>query len=253
MDIITLTTDFGYSDGFVGAMKGRIYSILKKYNRRVEIVDICHNVRPFNIYNGAYVLLTSIPYYPPSVHIAVIDPTVGSERNSIVVKLKNGSYIVAPDNGLVSYVVNRIGIDKIYRIDETKYSPSSTFHGRDVYAVVGAEIVAGIFEGEEIDKIVKLDDTKKRVIHIDRFGNIITNIKRDEINFKLYDYIKIKFKTKKGEKIIKCKFVKSYFEGGNEFICLINSEGFLEIAKFMDNAANLLDVDYLDEVEICNQ
>ena len=179
LDIITLTTDFGTNEGYVGAMKGRILNILKKYNKDAKIIDISHEIKPFNIYHGAYVLLTAIPYFPPSVHVAVIDPTVGSERKSIVI------------------------------------------------------------------------ETKKRVIHIDRFGNIITNIKKDEVTFKYYDTIMIKIRHKNGiEKIIKCKFVKSYFEEKNNFICLINSEGFLEISKFMDNASKLLNVDYLDEIEI---
>ncbi|WP_456372940.1 SAM hydrolase/SAM-dependent halogenase family protein [Methanocaldococcus sp.] len=253
MDIITLTTDFGFSEGYVGAMKGRILEILKKHNKDAKIIDISHEVRQFNIYHGAYVLLTSIPYFPPSVHIAVIDPTVGSERNSIVVETKNGHYLVGPDNGLFTYVVERLGIKRIIKIDESKYNPSSTFHGRDIYAVVGAEIlINNDYEGEKLKSIVTLDNEKKRVIHIDRFGNIITNIKSSEIKFKYYEDVLIKIKTKNGDKIIKCKFVKSYFEGGDNFICLINSEGFLEISKFMDNASKLLGVDYLDEVEIIN-
>ncbi|CAB3288425.1 conserved protein of unknown function [Methanocaldococcus lauensis] len=253
MDIITLTTDFGFSEGYVGAMKGRILEILKKHNKDAKIVDISHEVKPFNIYHGAYVLLTSIPYFPPSVHVAVIDPTVGSERNSIVVETKNGHYLVGPDNGLFTYVVERLGIERIIKIDESKYNPSSTFHGRDVYAVVGAEIlINNDYEGEKLKSIVTLDNEKKRVIHIDRFGNIITNIKASEVKFNIYEDVLIKIKTKNGDKIIKCKFVKSYFEGGDNFICLINSEGFLEISKFMDNTSKLLGVDYLDEVEIIN-
>ncbi|ACV24108.1 SAM hydrolase/SAM-dependent halogenase family protein [Methanocaldococcus fervens] len=251
MDIITLTTDFGTTEGYVGAMKGRILDILKKHNKTAKIVDICHEIRAFNIYHGAYVLLTAIPYFPPSVHVAVIDPTVGSERNSIVVETKNGHYLVGPDNGLFTYVVEKLEIKRVIKIDESKYIPSSTFHGRDVYAVVGAEILINNgYDGEELDDIVKLDTEKKRVIHIDRFGNVITNIRAEEVDFNLYDEILIKIKTKKGEKIIKCKFVKSYYEEKDEFICLINSEGFLEISKFMDNASKLLDVDYLDEIEI---
>ena len=251
MDIITLTTDFGYSEGYVGAMKGRILDILKNHGKDAKIVDISHDIRAFNIYHGAYVLLTAVPYFPPSVHVAVIDPTVGSERNSIVIETKNGHYLVGPDNGLFTYVAERLGIKRVIKIDESKYKPSSTFHGRDVYAVVGAEIlINGDYEGEELEDIVKLDSKKKRVIHIDRFGNVITNIRADEIDFDVYSNITIKIKTKDREKIVKCKFVKSYFEEKDSFICLINSEGFLEISKFMDNASKLLGVDYLDEIEI---
>ncbi|XRO76680.1 SAM hydrolase/SAM-dependent halogenase family protein [Methanocaldococcus sp. 10A] len=251
MDIITLTTDFGNCEGYVGAMKGRILDILKKHNKDAKIVDICHEIKPFNIYHGAYILLTAIPYFPPSVHVAVIDPTVGSERNSIVIETKNGHYLVGPDNGLFTYVSEKLGIKKIIKIDESKYKPSSTFHGREVYAVVGAEILINNgYDGEELRDIVKLNNNKKRVIHIDRFGNIITNIRADEIDFDIYDEVLIKIKTKNGDKVIKCKFVKSYFEGEDNFICLINSEGFLELSKFMDNASKLLDVDYLDEIEI---
>ncbi len=251
LDIITLTTDFGTNEGYVGAMKGRILNILKNYNKDAKIVDISHEIKPFNIYHGAYVLLTAVPYFPPSVHVAVIDPTVGSERNSIVIETKNGHYLVGPDNGLFTYVVEKLGIKRIVKINESKYIPSSTFHGRDVYAVVGAEILINNgYDGEELEGIVRLNNEKKRVIHIDRFGNIITNIREEEVDFKLYDEVLIKIKTKNGDKIIKCKFVKSYFEEKDGFICLINSEGFLEISKFMDNASKLLNVDYLDEIEI---
>ncbi|MEO2116876.1 MAG: S-adenosyl-l-methionine hydroxide adenosyltransferase family protein [Methanocaldococcus sp.] len=252
LDIITLTTDFGNNEGYVGAMKGRILNILKNHNKDAKIIDISHEINPFNIYHGAYVLLTAVPYFPPSVHVAVIDPTVGSERNSIVVETKSGHYLVGPDNGVFTYVVEKLGIKRIIKIDEERYDPSSTFHGRDVYAVVGAEILINNgYDGEKLNNIVKLDNEKKRVIHIDRFGNIITNIKKDEITFKYYDTIMIKIRHKNGiEKIIKCKFVKSYFEEKNNFVCLINSEGFLEISKFMDNASKLLNVDYLDEIEI---
>ncbi|ENN96201.1 hypothetical protein J422_03603 [Methanocaldococcus villosus KIN24-T80] len=249
MDIITLTTDFGYSEGYVGAMKGRILNILKKYNKEVKIIDISHDIRPFNIYHGAYVLLTSIPYFPEAVHIAVVDPTVGSERRSIVIETKNG-YLVGPDNGIFSYVLDRLKVKKIYKIDENKYNPSNTFHGRDVYAVVGAEIIIrNGYDGEEIDDIVRLDDKTKRVIHIDRFGNIITNIRENEVNFSYGDDVEIEIKTRFGKKRIKCKFVRSYYEG-KDFICLINSEGFLEIGRFMDSAAEKLKVDYLDEINI---
>jgi len=254
MNIITLTTDFGTREGYVGAMKGKIISILK--DKDIKIVDISHEIEPFNIYHGAYVLLTSIPHFPPSVHIAVVDPTVGSERNSIVIKTERGDYLVGPDNGLFTYVVKKLGVKEIFKIDEEKYSPSSTFHGRDIYAVVGAEILKeGKYKGERLGDFVKLDEVKKKIIHIDRFGNIITNIKKDEISFTHGDEIKIKIIHKqknkiRTEKIIKCKFVSSYFEGKDDLICLINSEGFLEISKFMDNASKLLNVNYLDEIKI---
>ena len=120
MDIITLTTDFGHSEGYVGAMKGRILDILKNHGKDAKIVDISHDIRAFNIYHGAYVLLTAVPYFPPSVHVAVIDPTVGSERKSIVIETKNGHYLVGPDNGLFTYVAEKLGIKRIIKIDVNK-------------------------------------------------------------------------------------------------------------------------------------
>jgi S-adenosylmethionine hydrolase len=251
--IITLTTDFGSNEGYVGAMKGRILSILKEYSKSGEIVDITHEIKPFNIYHGAYVLLTSIPYFPPSIHVAVVDPTVGSGRNPIVIITKNNHYLIGPDNGLFHHVAERLGIKRIIKINEKKYAPSSTFHGRDIFAVVAAEIAVGnAIEGEELDSIVKLK-TEPCIIHIDRFGNIITNIKKEDVDFEYGEKIRIKIKRGKKEKIVECKFVKSYYEEEDEFLCLINSEGFLEISKFMDNASELLGVDYLDEIEILNE
>jgi hypothetical protein len=248
--IITLTSDFG-NEGYVGAMKGRILSIAKN----VSIVDITHNVKPFNIYHGAYVLLTSIPYFPPSIHVAVVDPTVGSERNSIVVITRDNHYLIGPDNGLFTYLVERMGVKKIIKIDEDRYNPSSTFHGRDIYSVVAAEIASGSeIKGTEIESIVKLNP-EPCVIHIDVFGNIITNIRKEDIDFNYGDNIRIKIKhnmknKEKKEKIIDCKFVKSYYEKEEGFLALINSEGFLEIALFMDSAAETLEVGYLDRIEI---
>ncbi|WP_456418720.1 SAM hydrolase/SAM-dependent halogenase family protein [Methanocaldococcus infernus] len=243
--MITLTTDFGLSEGYVGAMKGRIYSLLKKYNKGCEVVDISHEIEPFNIWHGAYVLKTSIPYFPKAIHIAVVDPTVGSERRSIVVETEN-FFLVGPDNGLFTYLIEDFKVKNIYKIDESQYCPSKTFHGRDVYAVVGAEIFINDFkfEGERIKEIVKLD-YKNRVIHIDRFGNIILGIR--DFNLRPGDEVEIVFN---GEKKIVAKFVESYYQGKEGFICLRNSEGFLEVAKFMDSANKYLNVKHGDRVEV---
>ncbi len=248
--MITLTTDFGLSEGYVGAMKGKIYSLLKKANKICEVIDISHSIKSFNIWHGAYVLKTSVPYFPKAIHIAVVDPTVGSERNSIVVETEN-FFLVGPDNGLFTYLLEDFNVKSIYKIDESKYTPSKTFHGRDVYAVVGAEIFINNykFEGEGLKEIVKLD-YKNRVIHIDKFGNIILGIKEEDISFNYGDIVNIRFYTKEGVKDVKAKFVESYYQCKEGFICLINSEGFLEVAKFMDSANKYLNVNYGDRLEI---
>lgn len=184
--IITLTTDFGTSDHFVGVMKGVILRICPT----AEIVDISHGITPFETAEAAFLIAQSYRYFPPkTVHIAVVDPGVGTTRRPILVQAA-GQNFVGPDNGVLTMVYSEVQ-HKARHITAEKYflKPTSrTFHGRDIFAPVGAHLAAGVSPanfGKLIDNHLKTafdkpQRTAKRVwtgtvLHVDRFGNLVTN------------------------------------------------------------------------------
>lgn len=191
MAIITLITDFGLADGYPGIMKGVIYSI----SPSARIADITHLISPQNIREGAVALFRSYRYFPPgSIHVAVIDPGVGTNRRPIALQLGN-HYFVGPDNGLFSLVVqeavsNRIDCHYVV-LNNEKYwlpSPSNVFHGRDIFAPVAAHLSLGVSLdqfGDTTNDLIRMDFPKPtrtencmegEVITIDHFGNLSTNI-----------------------------------------------------------------------------
>lgn len=187
MPVITLTTDFGRKDGYVGAMKGVILSIAPE----ARIVDISHDVDPQNLREAAYILSTAVPYFPPSaIHVVVVDPGVGSGRRPIVVRTESATF-VAPDNGVLSGFLAAPGV-QVLHADRPEYwleAVSSTFHGRDIFAPLAARLAAGLrFEalGTAITDPVTFrlfrserfpdGSLRGRVMHADRFGNLITDI-----------------------------------------------------------------------------
>ncbi|MBI4221115.1 MAG: SAM-dependent chlorinase/fluorinase [Planctomycetes bacterium] len=189
--VITLLTDFGNQDAYVGIMKGVIAGI----NPFANIVDICHSISPQDIFSGAYLLYTSYKYFPrKTIHVAVVDPGVGSRRNIICVEAKN-YFFLAPDNGILSFIIQDEKPKSIFRITNNKYflsSLSNTFHGRDVFAPVAAYLSLGVRPqkmGIKINQLKQLDMPKPvhkktgqvegQIIYIDRFGNLITNIKKE--------------------------------------------------------------------------
>ena len=197
--VITLLTDFGNQDAYVGIMKGVIAGI----NPFANIVDICHSISPQDIFSGAYLLYTSYKYFPrKTIHVVVVDPGVGSRRNIICVETKN-YFFLAPDNGILSFIVQEERLKSIIRVTNSKYflpSLSSTFHGRDVFAPVAAHLSLGVRSqkmGIKINQLKQLDMPKPvhkktgqvegQIIYIDRFGNLITNIKREHIAQQISD------------------------------------------------------------------
>ena len=189
--VITLLTDFGNQDAYVGIMKGVIAGI----NPFANIIDICHSIHPQDIFSGAYLLYTSYKYFPrKTIHVAVVDPGVGSRRDIICVETKDYFFLV-PDNGLLSFIIQNEKPKSIFRITNNKYflpSPSNTFHGRDVFAPVAAHLSLGVKPqqlGIKINQLEQLDMPKPvhkktghvegQIIHIDRFGNLITNITKE--------------------------------------------------------------------------
>jgi len=178
--MIVLLTDFGDSE-YVGVMKGVIYSI----NCDARIVDLCHSISPQNIIEGSWILKNNYKYFPKgATFCCVVDPGVGTERKAVGAKTE-GYFFVGPDNGLLWETLKE---QRIIDIREIGVPPgaSRTFHGRDVFAKAAANIDSGNFEtiGEKIKEIEKLELYKKGregiVVRIDRFGNIITNLGRQD-------------------------------------------------------------------------
>jgi S-adenosylmethionine hydrolase len=185
--LIALLTDFGLSDAYVGTMKGVILRICPA----ARLVDLTHDIQPQNIRQAAYVLLTSYAYFPPeTVFLVVVDPGVGTARAPVVVETDHGTY-VAPDNGVLSYVLSQVTVLRSVLLHNPEYrlaDVSSTFHGRDIFAPAAAHLAAGVPArqfGPPADELVTLPEPRLdidlpritgEVQHIDHFGNIITSI-----------------------------------------------------------------------------
>jgi S-adenosylmethionine hydrolase len=252
MSVITLLTDFGTRDWFVGTMKGVILGI----NPRVTIADITHDVPPHDVGSAAFILSRCAFYYPQgTIHIAVVDPGVGSSRNALIVRAKN-RYFVAPDNGILSYVLADESFEA-WKITNKKYllkPVGTTFHGRDVFAPVAAHLSRGVSPskiGPKITKIVRFALPKVRkigqkivgeVIYVDKFGNAITNISQKF--FAAGDEIWLR-----GRKI--CRVERFYAAvAARKPLGVVGSTGHLEIAVNEGNAAKLLHLKIGDEIHV---
>ncbi|MFO3666356.1 S-adenosyl-l-methionine hydroxide adenosyltransferase family protein [Anaerococcus sp. ENR0874] len=211
MNALVFQSDFGLGDGAVSAMHG----VARMVNSDLIIDDLTHDIKPYNIFEASYRILQTIEYWPKgTVFVSVVDPGVGSDRNSIVVKTKSGHYIVTPDNGTISHVAKFIGLESARIIDEVKdrlpFSENShTFHGRDVYAYNGAKLASDegyyhFLKEISLDELVysPIKDAvfKDGVIEgtIDildiRFGSLWTNIPLDllkKADIKQGDAIKV--------------------------------------------------------------
>ncbi|RLC85831.1 MAG: hypothetical protein DRI79_10855, partial [Chloroflexi bacterium] len=197
--LVTLTTDFGTADGYVGTMKGVILSIAPD----AQLVDISHEIAPQNVRQAAYVLYTAYPFFPPhTVHLVVVDPGVGSARRPIALRTPAG-YFVGPDNGVFSYVMAREPVEALVELRDPRYrlpQVSHTFHGRDVFAPAAAHLAAGVpitaLGPPVLDPVtfpppcleITPEGITGEVLHADRFGNVITSIGRlvwseDELSF----------------------------------------------------------------------
>jgi S-adenosylmethionine hydrolase len=257
LPIITLLTDFGTADYFVGAVKGAILSI----NPSVAIVDITHEIPPQNIEAAAFTLLACYATCPPkTIHVVVVDPGVGSTRRPILVRA-GGQFFVGPDNGVFTYVYDREPSRRTFHITSDKYfrkPASSTFHGRDIFAPVAAALSRGVKPesfGSEVDDEVRLatsvapvvrkDGTVEgRIIRIDRFGNCITNITRDLVADETRASLHIKRK-------VFGKFRNFYGDSpADELFAIWGSAGFLEISLNLQSAAKVLKLNQGDRVTL---
>jgi S-adenosylmethionine hydrolase len=250
---IVFMTDFGVVDDSVAICRGVMYSIMPE----VRIVDLSHQVTPFSILDGARFLNGATPYYPAgTVFVVVIDPTVGSTRKAIVAKSKRGQYFVLPDNGLLTLVEQRDGIEAVHEITNPDWmigtKLSSTFHGRDIFSPVGAHIARGdnwTKVGPDLPvaslahlelKAARLDDrgVSAEVIATDGpFGNLVTNL--DAEDFLKLGYqrgqevlVKIGGKDNKDKvKEMKIKFVRTFSDVPvGQPLLYIDSRGHLALA-----------------------
>lgn len=245
--VITLITDFGTEAGYMGAVKG----VILKINPDAQVVDISHNIEPFDVWEGAFVLRNSCRFFPKgTIHMVVVDPGVGGPRQAILIVSESYAF-VGPDNGVFSFLYDSEKILKIININNPKYfiGKSYTFHARDVFAPVAAYLSLGIkpeefgTEAKECLKLkIPLPQVKDKIIKgeilwVDRFGNLITNL-----DHALIKKIKSKkdFKITVGKKTIK-RISSSYYEGReNEILALEGSCGYLEISANQGSAQKIL-------------
>jgi len=252
--VVTLTTDFGLADHFVGVLKGVILNI----NPEVQIVDLSHSVNSYDIFDAAFTLAQSYRYFPSdTIHLVVVDPGVGSARRPILARTMNYKF-VAPDNGVLSLIYEREGEALEVRhvtADHYFLNPvSNTFHGRDVFA----PIVGWLSKGVELDKFgdpitdyakftppkpKKVSDTlmKGVVLKVDKFGNIITNLSPEDIP-QLFSENPPPFKIIVNQQEISRLNLAYSMGKPSEVFAIVGSSGFLEICTNRGSAAKTLNV-----------
>ncbi|MGI2335919.1 MAG: SAM hydrolase/SAM-dependent halogenase family protein [Dehalogenimonas sp.] len=269
--VITLTTDFGTTDAYVGAMKGVILGV----NPSVQIVDISHQVQPQNIHQAAFILSAAFPYFPnDTVHLVVVDPGVGSNRRIVILRTPTGTF-VGPDNGVLSYAINGYtatepdgaaqgsrmvtltGEASAVAVTNSRFfrqPVSNTFHGRDIMAPVAALLSQG-FQittfGVTIDRLHMLPLSRPErdgeilvghVLHIDGFGNIITDVRHDDLppgedlRLELHGHM--------------VNGLTANYTGESGLLALFGSSGYLEIALKNGSAAAITSARIGDELKI---
>jgi S-adenosylmethionine hydrolase len=277
--IITLTTDFGVSDGYVGTMKGVIFGIAPQ----AQLVDLTHEIAPQDVRQTAYVLYTAYSFFPPhTVHLVVVDPGVGSARRPIAVRSPCGTF-VGPDNGVFSFVM--VGapcageslevvelLNPRYRLPQV----SHTFHGRDIFAPAAAHLAAGVpihQLGPPVPDPITLplprlavdrSVVKGEVLHVDHFGNVITSIgrlawSRDELTlepaFRGHGVSSVRFRASSALVVVGGREIprvhRTYADvDSGEILALVGSEGHLEIAVREGSGGDVLDLQPGDSVDL---
>lgn len=255
MQVITFTTDFGNKDPYVGVMKGIILDIYPY----AKLVDINNEIEPQNIWQASWSIQSSYKYFPKgTIHICVVDPGVGTTRAPILIETNN-SIFIGPNNGVFTWIVEKEEIKKVIELTEKKYwlpNTSQTFHGRDIFAPTAAHLAKGVPLNDlgipvipsdlvrlpESSLIKKEKSCTGIIKHIDRFGNLITNIPTNEIP----GSIKGKIKNKEFKGLI------SNYQDGEQFklFAIKGSHGFVELSVYMGNANKHTNASVGDKVEI---
>lgn len=265
-NLLVLQSDFGVSDGAVSAM----YGVANTVDPTIRIFDLTHDIPPFNIWEASYRLLQTVSYWPEgTVFVSVVDPGVGSDRRSIVVKTLDHKYIITPDNGTLTHIKAFCGIEEARIIDETvnrlpNSGESYTFHGRDIYAYTGARLASGVISYEEVGPRVGTDTvvvsplseayvseltTLTGIIEIldVRFGNLWTNINRQllkELNIQYGDTLEISIENNQ-QTIYNntMKFGRSFADSDvGEPLVYVNSLNNLGVAINQESFAKTYDI-----------
>jgi len=244
---ITITSDFGNRDGFVGIMRGVIQGIAPQVN----VIDISNEIDAGDIASGAWVLANAYEHFPQgTVHLAIVDPGVGTRRQGLIVCSRRYTF-VAPDNGLLTYILNKEAPVDCYTIDQPSFwreNVSATFHGRDIFAPVAAHLAAGknaAYMGSSIDfemlvrlpePALKVDQGNARgvVVYVDRFGNLISNIPASQM-----------------ETAKTCLLAGKQFDVGETYssvppgqpVAIAGSHGFVEVGVNGGSAAQIFEAD----------
>lgn len=256
--VITLLTDFGLADPYVAAVKGSVLSV----NPDAVIVDISHDVRPQSVEQGAFLLECAFPYFPAgSIHVAVIDPGVGTKRLPLALVTADGIF-VGPDNGILSAALPDSCREaaaavpvaapvprgaKAFVLSEARFHrdpPSDTFHARDIFAPVAGHLSLGVAAAElgpEPSEVIVLPPFRAttgpdgrlrgKIVHVDRFGNVITTVRADQLT-------STDLRIEMGDRVIE-RLTRTYAEAKG-LASLVGSSGFLEVALRSGSAAEEL-------------
>jgi len=258
--IITLTTDFGRADPYVGAMKGVILSMCPA----ARIVDISHDVRPQDVLAGAFVLAEAAPYFPEgTLHVVVVDPSVGTDRGILAARFDKQVFLF-PDNGVITLVAQRMPLTGIFSVRNTRYlppvAPSRTFHGRDIFAPVAAHLLNGLDIaklGPQPDayKLFDIPPVEQReneivgeVIYVDRFGNLISNIHESVVRGRYAALERMRVFCG-GQDVGPLQGAYAFVDPGQP-LALFNSMGYVEVAVNRRSAREVLGQDLGAEVRI---
>lgn len=259
MKVITLLTDFGVTDPYVAETKG----VMLSKCRDIEIIDITHQVEPFNIAQGAFLLLLAYRFFPPgTIHVAVVDPGVGTERRGLVLRSRN-YWFIGPDNGLLYPASMSDGVEECFEILSDNYPRigGQTFHARDVFAPVAAELASGSWPAlrrVSLDSVTRLElsaakfsdgEAEAEVLHIDRFGNAILNIDASVLpaELRLGDEISVEH----GGSIHRARYVRAYGDvSPGAPLLTFGGTGLLEVAVNKGSAASLLGLRPGDRVRL---
>jgi S-adenosyl-L-methionine hydrolase (adenosine-forming) len=255
--IVTFLTDFGLQDDFVGTCHGVIATIAPD----ARVIDVTHGVRPGHVLQGALVLANTLPYMPAGVHLAVVDPGVGSGRRALALRDREGRLYVGPDNGLLLPAAERFGgVDAAHELANAEYSlqpVSRTFHGRDLFAPAAAHLAAGVALDAlgppvDPDALVRLELPEPEVgqnriralaVVVDRFGNVALNLRRDHLDeVQLAAGTRVEL-TSRGERFY-AVFARTFGDAPRGSLILYeDSYGSLALAVSQGSAAQLLRVE----------
>jgi S-adenosylmethionine hydrolase len=258
MPIISLTSDFGVNDAYVAQMKAAILGICPS----AVLVDVTHGVDKFDVRAGAFMLASAAPYFPKgTIHLAVVDPGVGTNRRPIIIETER-SFFVGPDNGLLILAAESQGIKQVREITTRRLMlkhVSRTFHGRDIFASAAAHLANGTvveefgpqvtdFSKPTFTQIAKgRDGYYGEVLHVDDFGNVITNIHARDLTSLIDKKVTVELHSTR----VTLNFLRTYGDAQfQEPLVLIGSHNYLELAVNQGNAAQKFQVRVGDKITL---